>query len=85
VAGFKFLDATVGVPDNATNTSGNATTLSFFKNGSTTQLSPPIVPALGQPQKIHLNLQGSVQVEIACTTNANALEDVALGNATLSG
>jgi hypothetical protein len=86
VTGFKFLDATIGVPDNAANTDGISTTkVMFLKNGSTTQIVPPVIPVLGHPQKIHLNLQGTVQLEIACATNQNNLADVALGNATLSG
>ena len=86
VTGFKFLDATIGVPDDATNTSGISTTsVMFFKNGSTTQIGQPVFPLLGHPQKIQLNLQGAVQLEIGCATNRNDLADVALGNATLSG
>jgi hypothetical protein len=81
VAGFKFLTATLGVPNDSPNAAGNSTTITFFKNGSTTQLGPPITAALGQPQKIHLNLQGSDQLEVNCTATSNSGMYVALGNA----
>ncbi|MEY9965145.1 hypothetical protein ABIA33_003187 [Streptacidiphilus sp. MAP12-16] len=89
VAGFAFLDATVGVPNDATNAAGNTATIGFLKNGSTTQLSPPIADVIGQPQKIHLNLQGSAQLEITCNATSNANHnavsmDIALGDATLT-
>jgi hypothetical protein len=88
VTGYTFLDATVGVPNNASNAAGSTTNISFFKNGSTTQLGPTITDVLGQLQKIHLNLQGAVQLQIACNTAADGPDtsmDVALGNPSLSG
>jgi hypothetical protein len=81
VAGFKFLNATVGVPNNAAGAAGNAATIVFLKNGSTTQLGPPISDTLGQQQQVHLNLQGAEQLEIQCSTSSGEM-NVALGNAT---
>jgi len=88
VTGFTFLDATVGVPNNATNAAGYTANISFFKNGSATQLSLPITDVVGKLQKVHLNLEGAVQLQITCTTEADGSDtfmDVALGNPSLSG
>lgn len=88
VTGFTFLDATVGVPNNAANPAGYTANISFFKNGSTTQLGPTITDVLGQLQKVHLNLEGAVQLQVACTTAADGPDtfmDIALGNPSLSG
>jgi hypothetical protein len=88
VTGFTFLDATVGVPNNASNDAGYTTNISFYKNGSTTQLGPTITDVLGQLQKVHLNLQGAVQLQIACNTAADGPDtsmEVALGDPSLSG
>jgi hypothetical protein len=81
VAGFKFLNATIGVPNDSPNATGNSTTITFFKNGSTTQLGQPITSALGQQQRIHLNLQGSDQLEVDCTSTTGNGMYAALGNA----
>ena len=80
VAGFNFLNTTVGVPNNAAGAAGNAATIVFLKNGSTTQLEPPITDTLGQQQQVHLNLQGAEQLEIQCSTSSGGM-NVALGNA----
>jgi hypothetical protein len=87
VAGFKFLDATIDVPDDANNAAGNTATITFLKNGAT-QLGQPITDVIGKPQAIHLNLQGAAQLEIACTATANTSGsyismDVSLGNASI--
>jgi hypothetical protein len=63
-------------------------TITFYKDGSATQLSSPVTVTLDHPQSIHLNLQGSSQLEVACsainTSNQQtAYMDVALGNATI--
>jgi len=89
VAGFKFLDVTIGVPNDAPNAAGNITVFTFLKNGSTTPLGDPVSDVTGQPQTIHLDLQGSAQLEIACsatnaTTHGGAAMDVTLGDATLT-
>jgi hypothetical protein len=89
VAGFAFLDATIGVPNDAANAAGNITVFTFFKDGSTTQLGQPVTDATGRPQKIHLDLRGSAQLEIACsatnaTTHNGVAMDVTLADATLT-
>lgn len=89
VAGYHFLDTTIGVPNDATNAAGNTTVITFLKNGSTTQLGQPIADVVGTEKKIHLDLQGSAQLEIACTatqdsTHFGANMDIALGDATLT-
>jgi hypothetical protein len=88
VAGYKYLTTLIGIPSNASNGAGNAMTITFYKDGSATQLSSPVTVTLDHPQSIHLNLQGSSQLEIACsainTSNQQtAYMDVALGNATI--
>jgi hypothetical protein len=88
VAGYKFLTALVGIPSDASNAVGNAMTITFNKDGSANQLSTPVTISLDHPQSIHLNLQGSSQLEVACsainTTSQNQQSmDVAFGNATL--
>jgi hypothetical protein len=89
VAGYHFLDATIGVPNDATNGAGNTTVISFLKNGSTTQLGKPVTDVVGLEKKIHLDLQGSAQLEIACTATQNSTHygaemDITLGGATLT-
>jgi hypothetical protein len=88
VAGYKFLTAIIGIPSNASNAAGNAMTVTFFKDGSSTQLGSPVTVSLDHPQSVHLNLQGSSQLEIACsaisqTTHSQVDMDGALGNATI--
>jgi hypothetical protein len=88
VAGYKFLDTMIGIPSDASNAAGNAMTITFYKDGSTTQLSAPVTVTLDHPQTVHLNLQGSSQLEISCnsintTSQSSAYMDVALANATI--
>ncbi len=68
VAGYKFLNAVIGVPSSASNAAGNSMTVTFFKDGSSNQLSTPVTVSLDHPQSVHLNLDGSSQLEIACTS-----------------
>jgi hypothetical protein len=82
VAGYNFLSATVGVPNDASGAAGNSATIAFFKNGSSTELGTPITATLGQQQQVHLNLQGAEQLEITCMTPSGAM-DIALGNAAI--
>jgi hypothetical protein len=90
VAGFSFLNATLGVPSDATNAAGNTMAITFFKDGTTQQLGKTISIALDQPAPIHLNLDGASQLEIGCAATSGASQqpvgmDVALGNAALTG
>lgn len=80
VAGYKFLDATIGVPNNATNAVDNTMAITFFKDGST-QMGSPLNVALGQPQPVHLDLQGAVQLKIKCDPDSEM--DIVLGDATI--
>jgi len=82
VATYKFLTAQIGLPSNAANAAGNTMTITFFGDGST-QLSRPVTVSLDHPQSVHLNLQGSSQLEIECNGSTNNWMDVALGNATI--
>jgi hypothetical protein len=82
VAGYNYLSATVGVPNNSSGAAGNSATIAFLKNGSSTDLGTPITVTLGQPQQVHLNLQGAEQLEITCMTPSGSM-DVALGNAAI--
>jgi hypothetical protein len=88
VAGYKFLTTVIGIPSDASNAAGNAMTITFYKDGSANQLSSPVTVSLDHPQSVHLNLQGSSQLEVSCsaintTTQATEYMDVALGNATI--
>jgi hypothetical protein len=87
-AGYKFLTALIGIPSGASNAAGNSMTITFFKDGSSTQLGSPVTVSLDHPQSVHLNLDGSSQVEIACaaisqTSHSPVSMDGALGNATI--
>jgi hypothetical protein len=88
VAGFSFLNATLGVPSDANNAAGNTMNVTFFKDGTTDQLGKTLTVALDSPVQLHLNLDGASQLSIACqatstATNQPAAMDVALGNAVL--
>lgn len=88
VAGYKFLNALIGIPSGASNAAGNSMTVTFFKDGSSTQLGSPVTVSLDHPQSVHLNLDGSSQLEIACaaisqTSHSSVSMDGALGNATI--
>jgi hypothetical protein len=88
VAGYKFLTAVFGIPSDAINAAGNTMTITFFKDGSTTQLATPMTISLDHPQSVHLNLAGSSQLEIACDATSVAGHsgvnmDAAMGNATI--
>ncbi|HEX3782714.1 MAG TPA: hypothetical protein VHX38_23860 [Pseudonocardiaceae bacterium] len=87
VAGFKFLDTTIGIPSDSSTAAGNTMNITFLKD-ATTQLGSPINVVLGQPQPVRLDLQGATQLEIQCSGTSNithnaAQMDVALGSATL--
>jgi len=89
VAGYQYLNATLGVPSDATNAAGNTMTITFFKDGSTAQLGKTVTISLDHPQGLHLNLQGSSQLEVACVatnaaSNSPTAMDVALGSAVLT-
>jgi hypothetical protein len=89
VAGFRFLNALIGVPSNATNAAGNTMSVTFFKDGTTQQLGKTLTVALDQPVQLHLSLDGASQLEIGCAATSTASQqaqqmDVALGNAVLA-
>jgi hypothetical protein len=88
VAGYKYLNTVIGIPSNASNAAGNAMTITFYKDGSATQLTTPVTVTLDHPQSVHLNLQDSSQLDIACdaintASQQSAYMDVAFGNATI--
>jgi hypothetical protein len=77
-----------GIPSSASNAAGNSMTVTFFTDGSSTQLGSPVTVSLDHPQSVHLNLDGSSQLEIACaaisqTSHSAVSMDGALGNATI--
>jgi hypothetical protein len=89
VAGFSFLNATLGVPSNATNAAGNTMSVTFFKDGSTDQLGKTLTISLDNPVALHLNLDGASQLAIDCaatqsSSDTPAAMDLALGNAVLT-
>jgi hypothetical protein len=84
VAGYRFLDATIGVPSDATNAAGTGANVTFLKDGTTAQLGSGVSVALDQPQHVHVNLHGASQVEIACAVSGSSgFLDIVLGNATV--
>jgi hypothetical protein len=87
VAGYKILNATIGVPSNAQNGAGTSANITFLKDAMSAQLAPGVNVALDQPQRVHVNLHGASQLEISCTASgpsAASTVDVALGDATVS-
>lgn len=90
VARFKFLNATIGVPNDARNAAGNTTVITFLKDSSAAQpLGSPLNVAVGQPQLVHLDLQGATQLDIHCVATNNAthsvaIMDIVLGDAEIS-
>jgi len=89
ISGASFLNTTIGIPDDAPNTVGDTITITFFKNGLSEQLAAPINVSVGQPQAIHLNLEGATQLDFTCTavnaTQGTVSSDFALGDAQLTG
>ncbi|HEY6480052.1 MAG TPA: hypothetical protein VIZ00_08485, partial [Streptosporangiaceae bacterium] len=74
VADFAFLNATLGVPSNATNAAGNTMSITFFKDGSASQLGKTITVALDNPVPLHLNLDGASQLAIDCAATHGATD-----------
>jgi hypothetical protein len=87
VAGFAYFDATVGVPNDAKNATGNSMTITFFKDGET-QLDTPLTIVVGKPKTVHLALQETTQLQIQCGSKSKqglgASMDAALGDASLT-
>jgi hypothetical protein len=89
VAGSTAFDATFGVPDNASNGTGNSATITFFRDGGSTRMANAFTVALDAPVHVHLSLQGTSQLEIDCSaadqnsSNGDDI-DVAIVNGTLS-
>jgi hypothetical protein len=90
VAGFTFFNAVMGTPNDANDVAGNTMVVTFFKDSNASeQLGPPLSVVVGQPQTVHLDMQGSTQLEIQLTATTNATHqqtdmDLVLGNATFS-
>lgn len=87
VAGYNFLNATIGIPSNSSYAIGRTATITFYKDGNQ-QLGKPFSVTLGHPQAAHVALQGAAQLEIACNgmdtqTKSSRGVDVALGSAAL--
>jgi hypothetical protein len=89
VAGDTAFDATFGVPDNASNGTGNSATITFYRDGGSTRMGNSFTVALDAPSHIHLNLQGASQLEIYCSAakqygGSGDDIDMAIVNGTLS-
>jgi hypothetical protein len=80
VAGFRYLNATVGIPNNSPDASGSAANVILYKNGSSTTLGPPISGPVGKGQTVHVFLHGAAQLNITCS---GAPGSIALGDAVL--
>jgi hypothetical protein len=89
ISGASFLNATIGIPDDAQDAVGDTMTITFFKNGLSDQLAAPINVSVGQPQAIHLNLEGATQLDSTCAavnaTQGGVSLEFALGDAQLTG
>jgi hypothetical protein len=89
VAGNKVFSALVGIPDNASNATGLAETVTFATQ-SGRQLGRPVTVTLGSPAKVSLNITGVTQLQVTCTGVDQATHqqqngnDLALGNAAVS-
>jgi hypothetical protein len=89
VVGYTAFDATFGVPDDASNGTGNSATITFYKDGGSTQMGKSFTVALDNPHHVHLDLRGTSQLEIDCTAanqygfNGDDI-DIAIVNGTLS-
>lgn len=89
VAGFNFLNAVIGVPNDAKSPPGNTMNITFLKDSSTAQqLGSPINVAIGEPQSVHLDLRGATQLNLRCmpinkVTRQAVGMDLVLGNATI--
>jgi hypothetical protein len=81
VAGFHYLNATVGIPNDSPDTTGTAANVIFHKTGTSTPIGPPISSTPGNAQAVHINLHGAAQLTISC---AGAGTTIALGDAALS-
>jgi hypothetical protein len=83
---FTLLSATVGLPDDSASEPGDTVTVRFYQNDR--YLPGSATVAVGHPQPVHINLDGSGQLAIVCTTADSAGQsvtmDVALGGAVLS-
>ncbi|WP_225095135.1 serine/threonine-protein kinase [Streptomyces sp. CoH27] len=85
VAGYSTLSATVGSPNDADYAVGNSLAVNFFKDSAADQLGPTINVSVGKPQKIHVDLNGASQLEIACSgLAAQGYTEVALGDPELT-
>jgi hypothetical protein len=87
VTGYGSMTATVGIPADDTRAAGDAMTVSFFNNGSGSQVTGPVTVTLGHPRQVRVRFRGSSQLEISCgavnTTQSARSMDLALGNATI--
>jgi hypothetical protein len=87
VTGYGSMTATVGIPADDTRAAADTMTVSFFNNGSGSQVSGPVTVTLGHPQQVRMRFHGSSQLEISCgavdaAQSAKSM-DLALGNATI--
>jgi len=81
VAGYRYLTATVGIPNNDPDGTNSAANVVFYKDGSSTTLGPPVSSTVGSGQPVHVDLQGAAQLTISCS---GAATTIALGDAALS-
>jgi hypothetical protein len=91
VAGARFLNATLGIPNDSTTGAGNVMTVTFFKDSitPTSQLAPPYTVVLDKPQTVHLDMQNASQLVIQCAGHSQASHggvtmDMSLGSATVT-
>jgi hypothetical protein len=87
VTGYGSMTATVGIPADDTRAAGDTMTVSFFNNGSGSQVTGPVTVTLAHPQQVRVRFHGSSQLEISCgavdATGSARSMDLALGNATI--
>jgi hypothetical protein len=87
VTGYGSMTATVGIPADDARAAGDTMTVSFFNNGSGSQIDGPITVTPGHPQHVRVRFHDSSQLEISCgavnTAKSAKSMDLALGNATI--
>jgi hypothetical protein len=90
VAGHHLFTAVVGIPDNASNATDLAETVTFASENGT-PLAKPVVVSLGSPATVEINISGVTQLQMTCTgqdENNQQLQEngnqLALGDAAIS-
>jgi hypothetical protein len=88
VTGYGTMTATLGIPGGDKRAAPDTMSISFFNNGSGSQMTGPVTVTPGHPQPVRLTFRDSSQLEISCTavnaaTHSPEYMQLALANATI--